>query len=72
MNKDKQYLKGKKGEDPDWIRDISSYFFAYKNNSKEYKKELRELYIVYLNEGLNSKEAIDKAKKILDSFQYKE
>ena len=70
MNKDKQYLKGKKGEDPDWIRDISSYFFAYKNNSKEYKKELRELYIMYLNEGLNPKEAIEKAKKILDSFQF--
>lgn len=71
MHKDKQYLKGKKGEDPNWIRDISSYFFAYKNNSKEYKKELRELYIIYLNEGYNPKDAIDKAKKILDSFQYK-
>jgi len=71
VNKDKLYLKGKKGEDPDWIRDISSRFFAYKNNSKEYKNELRELYIIYLNEGLNPKEAIDKAKKTLDSFQIK-
>jgi hypothetical protein len=71
VNKDKQFLKGKKGEDPDWIRDISSQFFAYKNNSKEYKRELRELYIIYLNGGLNPKDAIEKAKKTLDSFQFK-
>jgi hypothetical protein len=71
VNRDKQYLKGRKGDDPEWVRDISSYFFAYKNNSKDYKKELRELYMVYLKEGLNPKKAMDKAKKTLDSFQFK-
>ena len=63
MKKEKQNLRGKEGDDPEWIKDIPYCFFTYKNNSDEYKRELRELYLNYIIEGKKSKQAFEKAKR---------
>jgi len=66
----KKVLMGKKGGDPEWIQDISCYFFTYRKNGKtdEHMKELRELFLEYRRDGLKQKEAWEKAKKVLDCF----
>jgi len=72
MKKEKQSLRGKEGDDPEWIKDMASYFFTYnKNNSDEYNRELRKLYSNYILEGKKSKQAFEKAKRVLDSFESK-
>ncbi len=70
MRMRKKVLLGKKGDDPEWIQDISCYFFTYRKNGKsdEYMKELRELFLEYRRDGLKQKEAWEKAKKVLDCF----
>jgi hypothetical protein len=67
---EKKFLLGKKGDDPEWIQDISCYFFTYRKNGKsdEYKKELHDLFLGYKEEGMGPNEAWEKAKKILDCF----
>ncbi len=67
----KKFLLGKKGDDPEWIQDISCYFFTYRKNEKsdEYMKELRELFLEYRRDGLETNEAWKKAKKVLDCFE---
>jgi hypothetical protein len=67
---EKKFLLGKKGDDPEWIQDMSCYFFTYRKNGKsdEYKKELHDLFLEYKEEGMGPNEAWEKAKKILDCF----
>jgi hypothetical protein len=67
----KKFLLGKKGDDPEWIQDISCYFFTYRKNEKsdEYMNELRELFLEYRRDGLETNEAWKKAKKVLDCFE---
>ena len=67
----KKFLLGKRGDDPEWIQDISCYFFTYRKNGKsdEYMNELRELFLEYRRDGLETNEAWKKAKKVLDCFE---
>jgi hypothetical protein len=67
----KKVLKGKKGDDPDWVQDIACYFFTYRKNwkSDEYEKELNDLFLEYKEEGMGSREAWEKAKKVFDCFE---
>ena len=67
----KKELLGKKENDPEWIQNISCYFFTYRKNEKsdEYMKEFRELFFEYRRDGLKPKEAWEKAKRILDCFE---
>ena len=69
----KKVLMGVKENDPEWIQDISCYFFTYRKNEKsdEYMNELRELFLEYRRDGLETNEAWKKAKKILDCFEVK-
>ena len=71
MKMEKKFLLGKKENDPEWIQDISCYFFTYRKNEKsdEYKKELHDLFLEYKRDGLKSKEAWEKAKMALDCFE---
>ena len=71
MKTEKKFLLGKKGDDPEWIQDISCYFFTYRKNEKsdEHMKELRELFFEYRRDGLETNEAWKKAKKVLDCFE---
>jgi hypothetical protein len=66
----KKVLMGVKENDPEWIQDISCYFFTYRINKKtdEYKKKLRELFLEYRNEGMKPKGSMKKAKLFLDFF----
>jgi hypothetical protein len=66
----KKVLMGVKENDPEWIQDISCYFFTYRINEKtdEYKKKLRELFLEYRNEGMKAKGSMKKAKLLLDYF----
>ena len=67
----KKVLMGKKGDDPEWIQDISCYFFTYRINGKKnrYNKKLRELFLEYRNEGMKPKGSMKKAKLLLDCFE---
>ena len=71
MRMKKKVLLGKKEDDPEWIQDISCYFFTYRKNGKsdEYMNELRELFLEYRRDGLETNEAWKKAKKVLDCFE---
>ena len=73
MKTEKKFLLGKKGDDPEWIQDISSYFFTYRKNEKsdEYKKDLHDLFLEYKEEGMGPNEAWEKAKKVLGCFEIK-
>ena len=68
---EKKFLQGKKENDPEWIQDISCYFFIYRINGKtdEYTKKLRESSLKYRNEGMKPKESMKKAKLLLDCFE---
>lgn len=67
---EKKAIKGKKGNDPDWIIDISSYLFLKRLNKTDKRYKLfKELFLEYRNEGLSSKNAFEKAKRVLDSFE---
>lgn len=63
-------LKGKKEDDPNWIKEIVAYIYANKKQElkEEYKILFRDLFFEYQIEGLKPKEAIEKAKKILECF----
>jgi len=67
----KKFLLGKKGDDPEWIQDIASYFFTYGKNAKsdEYNKKLHDLFLEYKEDGMRPSEAWKKAKNILDCFE---
>jgi len=67
----KKFLKGKKGDDPEWVQDIACYFFTCKKNGKSdgYEKELHNLFLEYREEGMGPREAWEKAKEVLDCFE---
>ena len=71
MRMKKKELRGKKGEDPEWIQDISCCFFTYriKGKTDRYNKKLRELFLEYMGEGMKPKGSVKKAKLILDYFE---
>lgn len=62
-------LKGTKEKDPKWILEAAT--LAKSLGSEEYKKQLRELFLEYIRDGLDSKTAWEKACKVLSSFNYK-
>ena len=63
-------LKGTKENDPEWIKEAANH--AKSLGSEDYKKQLRELFLEYVRDGLDSKTAWKKACKVLSSFTYKE
>jgi len=67
---EKKVLQGKKGDDPEWVRDIACYFFADRKKEKTdgYNAEVRELFFEYRRDGLNSKDAWEKAKRVVSCF----
>ena len=71
VNMKKKILKGMKGDDPEWVKDIACYFFTYRKNEKsdEYDKELHNLFLEYREEGMESRQAWEKAKMVLDCFK---
>jgi hypothetical protein len=46
---EKKVLKGKKGDDPEWVRNIACYFFTRRKKEKTdgYDAEVRELFFEY-------------------------
>jgi len=60
-------LKGTKENDPEWITEAASLIKSL--GSEEYKRQLRELFLEYIRDGLDSKTAWNKACKILSSFK---
>jgi hypothetical protein len=64
-------MKGKKGYDPEWVDAIASHVVYSRDSGKsyEYQKNLRELFFEYRTEGLRSREALEKAKRVLASFE---
>jgi hypothetical protein len=62
-------LKGTKETDPEWIIEAANH--AKSLVSEEYRKQLRELFLEYVRDGLDSKTAWKKACKVISSFRYK-
>ncbi len=71
MKTREKVLLGKKGDDPEWVKEIVSFASAYKKLkiTDEYKKLLRDLYFEYQRDGLKPKDAMEKAKNVLASFK---
>jgi len=63
-------IKGKRECDPEWVDTIASHVVSCREErkSQEYQKNLRELFFEYRSEGLNPRDALEKAKKVLSSF----
>ena len=72
MTLKKKGILGKKENDPDWIKDIACYFFTYQKKGKanEYADQLRELFLEYKRDGLRSKDAWNKAKRVIACFEF--
>ena len=64
-------LLGKPEDDPEWIKEIAFQLSILKKQkiTDENKKLLRDLYFEYLRDGLEPKDAIEKAKNIILSFK---
>ena len=64
-------LQGKKGDDPEWVKEILSHLITSKKQeiTDKYKKLFRDLYFDYLRDGLKPKDAIEKAKNVVLSFK---
>ena len=60
-------IRGRKGEDPEWIKDISSIVDL--EGEKIDVHQLRDLFFEYKRDGMSTREALQKAKKILNAFQ---
>jgi len=60
-------IRGRKGEDPEWIKDIS--FIVDLEGEKIDVHQLRDLFFEYKRDGMSTREALQKAKKILNAFQ---
>jgi len=63
---EKKVIKGRKENDPEWIKDIA--FYVKSGEADKHKKQLRELYLEYTRDGLKPKEAWEKAKNVLACF----
>ena len=64
----KKALQGLPDDDPEWIKEI----FQVTNKGKltdEDKKMIRELYHEYIRDGLDSRDALEKAKSIVLCFE---
>ena len=66
----KKFLRRKKEDDPEWMQSIARYFLISEKEGKsdEYMKVLRELFLEYRIEGMESNEAWRKARLVLDCF----
>jgi len=60
-------IRGRKGEDPEWIKDISSIVDL--EGEKIDVHQLRDLFFEYKRDGMSTRDALQKAKKILNAFQ---
>lgn len=71
MKAREKVLLGKKEDDPEWVKEIVSFASACKKLkiTDECKKLLRDLYFEYLRDGLKPKDAMEKAKNIILSFE---
>lgn len=71
LDMEKKVLQGKKGDDPEWVRDIACYFFTHRKKEKTdgYNAEVRELFFEYRRDGLKSKDAWEKAKRVVSCFE---
>ena len=71
MKTENDALRGRKENDPEWIKQIVASLYANKKPvlNDEYKKLFRDLFFEYQIEGLKPKEAIEKAKKVLACFK---
>ena len=67
---EKKFLRGKKEDDPKWIRSIARFFLTIEKEEKsdECKKKLLDLFSEYRMEGMESNKAWKKAKLLLDCF----
>ncbi len=68
---EKKVLQGKKGDDPEWVQDIACYFFTHRKKEKTdgYEDEIRELFLEYKRDGLKSRDAWKKAKRVVSCFE---
>lgn len=66
-------LLGTTNNDPEWINELVSFLVTTKNKEiiRKYRKLFRETYLSYINEGMPTKVAIEKAKNVVLSFEYK-
>ena len=67
----KRVLQGKIGDDPEWVQDIACYFFTQRKKEKTdgYQAQIRELFLEYKKDGLKSKDAWEKAKRVVSCFE---
>ena len=64
-------LHSRKENDPKWIKNIAYYTSPLEGEEKKkYNKELRELYLEYIRNGLKPNIAFKKAIRVLESFKY--
>ena len=69
MRMKKKFLRDKKEYDPEWMRRIAHFILTIeKIKSDEYMKVLRELFLEYRIEGMESDEAWRKARLVIDCF----
>jgi len=66
-------LLGTSNNDPEWINELVSFLVNTKDKDiiKKYRKLFRETYLSYINEGMPTKVAIEKAKNVVLSFEYR-
>jgi hypothetical protein len=59
--------------DPEWVNELVTFLVSTENKDiiKKYKKLFRDSYLSYINDGYPTKVAIEKAKKVVLSFEYK-
>ena len=71
LNMEKKVLHGKKGDDPEWVQDVACYSFTHRKKEKTdgHEAEIRELFLEYKMDGLKSKDAWEKAKRIVSCFE---
>jgi len=64
-------LIGKPEDDPEWVKEIASQISLLKKKrvTDEEKKLFRELFFEYQRDGLSPKDAIEKAKNVVLSFE---
>jgi len=70
MRMKKKFLRRKKEDDPERMRSIARYSLIIEKEGKsdEYMKVLRELFLEYRIEGMESNEAWRKARLVIDCF----
>ena len=66
----KKKLLGTSNNDPEWVSELVSFLITTDDKEKirKYKKLFRETYLAYVNDGVPTKQAIQKAKSVVLSF----